>query len=153
MLREELSVALKEAMKARDELSVATVRLILAALKDRDIAARSKGNLEGVSDDEILVMLQSMIKQRHESIAMYEKGGRPELARREADEIEVIKRFLPAQLGEDETRAAVDAVIAEIDAHSLKDMGQIMGELKQRHAGRMDFAKANAMVRSALEKG
>mgnify|MGYP001322559816 CR=1 FL=1 len=153
MLREELSVALKEAMKARDELSVATVRLILAALKDRDIAVRSKGNLEGVSDDEILVMLQSMIKQRHESIAMYEKGGRPELAQREADEIEVIKRFLPAQLGEDEIRAAVDAVIAEIDAHSLKGMGQIMGELKQRYAGRMDFAKANAMVRSALEKG
>ena len=150
MLREELSVALKEAMKARAERTLATVRLILAALKDRDIAARSKGNLEGVLDDEILVMLHSMIKQRHESIAKYEMGGRPELAQREADEIDVIKRFLPAQLGEDETRAAVDAVIAEVDAHSLKDMGRIMGALKQRYAGRMDFAKANAMVRSAL---
>ncbi len=151
MLREEFNVALKEAMKSRDEISVATVRLILAALKDRDIAARSKGNIEGVPDDEILVMLHSMIKQRHESIAMYEKGGRQELAQREADEIDVITRFLPAQLGEDETHAAVDARIAEIDAHNLKDMGRIMGALKQRYAGRMDFAKANVMVRSALE--
>lgn len=151
MLREEFNVALKEAMKSGDEISVATVRLILAALKDRDIAARSKGNIEGVPDDEILVMLHSMIKQRHESMAMYEKGGRQELAQREADEIDVITRFLPAQLGEDETRAAVDAMIAEIDAHNLKDMGRIMGALKQRYAGCMDFAKANVMVRSALE--
>ena len=150
MLRSELSEALRAAMKAREVHTVSTVRLILAALKDRDIAARGKGNLEGIGDDEIRLMLQSMIKQRRESIALYEKGGRLELAEQEADEIGIIERFLPTQLGEDEMVAAIASAIAEIDAKSLKDMGRAMAALKQKYAGRMDFAKASAMVKARL---
>ena len=150
MLRSELSEALRAAMKAREVHTVSTVRLILAALKDRDIAARGKGNLEGIGDDEIRLMLQSMIKQRRESVALYEKGGRLELAEQEADEIGIIERFLPTQLGEDEMVAAIASAIAEIDAKSLKDMGRAMAALKQKYAGRMDFAKASAMVKARL---
>jgi uncharacterized protein YqeY len=150
MLRSELSDALKAGMKAKEKRTVSTVRLILAALKDRDIAARGKGNLDGIGEDDIRLMLQSMVKQRHESIALYEKGGRLELAESEADEIEIIKRFLPAQMNDEERAAAISDVIAEVEAKGLKDMGRVMAALKERCAGRMDFAKASAMVKQQL---
>ena len=150
MLRTRLNEALKEAMKAREQQAVATLRLILAALKDRDIAARGKGNLEGIEEDEILGMLQSMIKQRRESITLYEKGGRLELAQQEEEEINVIQRFLPAQLGKAEMTAAIDEIIRESKAATLKDMGRTMATLKERFAGRMDFGKASAIVKERL---
>ncbi len=150
MLRTRLTDSLKTAMKSRNERSTSTLRLILAAIKDRDIAAKSKGNQDGVSNDEVLGLLQSMIKQRHESIKMYEKGRRPELAQREAEEITVIEGFLPKQLSEDELAQAITDVIADVEAESLKDMGKAMGALKEKYTGRMDFSKASAMVKERL---
>ena len=150
MLRTRLNDALKASMKAKETRTIATVRLILAALKDRDIAARGKGNLEGIDEDGILAMLQSMIKQRRESIVLYEKGGRLDLARQEAEEITVIEQFLPRQLTEDEMAEAIMAVIEDVEAKSLKDMGRTMAALKERYAGRMDFAKASARVKEQL---
>ena len=150
MLRTRLDEALKSGLLARDECAVRTVRLVLAALKDRDIAERSNGNHSGVNDDQILSMLQSMIKQRRESVRLYEKGGRVDLAREEAAEIAVIEQFLPPQLGEEEMGKAVAAVIEELDAKTLKDMGRVMGLLKTRHAGQMDFAAASAFVKGRL---
>ena len=150
MLRDPIKEAMKTAMKAKDEIGLAATRLILAALKDRDIAARSKGNTDGISDDEILGMLQSMIKQRRDSIEMYEKGGRPELAEREAREIDVIENFLPEQMDDDAANAAIDAVMKELEAASMKDMGRVMAALKERHAGSMDFGKASGLVKARL---
>lgn len=150
MLRNRISEALKAAMKAKEPVALAAVRLIQAALKDRDIAARSKGNMDGISDDEILSMLQSMIKQRRDSIEMYEQGGRPELAEREAQEIDIIEGFLPAQMDDDAVDAALKAVIQELGAASMKDMGRVMATLKERYAGSMDFAKASAHVKAKL---
>ncbi len=150
MLRTRITEQLKNATKAKQEVALATVRLMQAALKDRDIAARSDGNLDGISDDEILSMLQSMIKQRRDSIEMYEKGGRPELAEREAQEIAVIEGFLPEQMSEDAVNEAIDAAIKELDASSMKDMGRVMSRLKERHAGSMDFGKASAFVKVRL---
>lgn len=152
MLRPALNEALKKAMLAKETRAVSTVRLILAALKDRDIAARSKGNMDGISEDEILGMLQSMIKQRKESIALYEQGGRLELAQQEQEEIGIIERFLPKQMSEAEAEAAIKALIAEIDAKGIKDMGRTMAALKERFAGQMDFTKASALVKQALTK-
>ncbi|MDW3206408.1 MAG: GatB/YqeY domain-containing protein [Alphaproteobacteria bacterium] len=149
-MRDELNKALKEGMRAKDDRAVSTLRLILAALKDRDIAARSKGNNDGISDDEVLQMLQSMVKQRKESIAMYEKGGRLELAEGEQAEIDVIQRFLPKQMSEAEIEAEVRSLIDEMGASSLKEMGAVMGELRTRFAGRMDFGKASPIVKQAL---
>jgi len=150
MLRTQLSDALKVAMKAKESLTVSTIRLIMAALKDRDIAARSKGGMNGVPDDEILSMLQSMIKQRRESVEMYEKGGRLELAEQEAREVEIIETFLPEQLDESAAAAAIAAAIADTGAVSLKDMGKVMGLLKERYAGRMDFSKASGSIKEKL---
>lgn len=150
MLRVRLNDDLKEALKAKEKLAVATLRLILAALKDRDIAARGKGNCDGISDDEILELLQKMIRQRHDSIEAYEKAGRQDLVEREAGEIEVINRFLPKQLDEAEVETAVEAAIEEIAASSIKDMGKVIGSLKQQYAGRMDFGKASQMVKQRL---
>ncbi len=150
MLRTRLSDALKAAMKERNERSVSTLRLILAALKDQDIAARGKGNKEGLSDDQILSLLQSMIKQRRDSIKLYEQGGRMELAQREAEEIAVIEEFLPEQMSDDEMAAVITGIIGEVGAESLKDMGKAMGALKEQYAGHMDFAKASAMVKERL---
>ena len=150
MLRERLKDALTSAMKTKDTATVATVRLILAALKDRDIAGRSKGNLAGVGDDEVLTLLQSMIRQRHESVEVYKTAQRLDLAQQEEHEIEIIGQFLPAQLDEAEIAAAIEAVIAEIGASTLKDMGRTMAALKERHAGRMDFARASAVVKELL---
>lgn len=150
MLRPQLNDTLKTAMLSKDSRVVSTVRLILAALKDRDIAARSRGVMDGISDDEILQMLQSMIKQRRESISLYEQGGRLELAQQEQDEIAIIERFLPRQLDEAEMIAAVSAIIAELGAGGIKDMGRVMAALKERHAGTMDFTKASALTKKLL---
>ncbi|WP_421881103.1 GatB/YqeY domain-containing protein [Pacificispira sp.] len=150
MMRDELNKALKESMRAKDDRAVSTLRLILAALKDRDIAARSKGNNDGISDDELLQMLQSMVKQRKESISMYEKGGRLELAEGEQAEIEVIQRFLPKQMSDSEIETEVKSLIEEMGATGLKEMGAVMGELRTRFAGRMDFGKASPIVKQAL---
>jgi len=150
MLRDRITEALKTAMKAKDSSGLATVRLMQAALKDRDIAARSNGNHDGITDDEILSLLQSMIKQRRDSIEMYEKGGRPELAEKEASEIKVIESFLPEQMDEAAVSEAIEGVIKELGAASMKDMGRVMGTLKERHAGEMDFGKASGEVKARL---
>jgi hypothetical protein len=150
MFRTELSDALKEAMRAKEALAVSTLRLILAALKDRDIAARGKGNTDGIGDDDILDLLQKMVRQRRDSIELFEKGERQDLADREAAEIVVIQRFLPKQMDEAEIGAAVQEVIGELGAATIKDMGRVMGALKTRHAGGMDFGKASALVKKQL---
>ncbi|MEM9014109.1 MAG: GatB/YqeY domain-containing protein [Pseudomonadota bacterium] len=151
MLREQIDDALKAAMKAKDEkLRVATLRLINAAIKDRDIAARSGDRCEGVSDDEILGILTKMVKQREESAETFEKGCRPDLVEQERAEIEVIKEFLPRQLSEDEIRSAVDGVIEEFGASGLKDMGKCMGALKDRYTGEMDFGAAGKLMKQSL---
>jgi len=150
VLRIQINDAYKAAMKQKEALKVSTLRLIQAAIKDRDIAARSKGNQDGISDDEVLSLLQSMIKQRRDSIEAYEKGGRMELAQREAEEIAVIEGFLPAQMSADEIDAAVETVIADVDATTLKDMGKVMGAMKERFTGQMDFSKASAAVKARL---
>ncbi len=150
MLRPLVSQQLKDAMRAKDERAVSTLRLISAAIKDRDIAARSDGITDGISDEEILQLLQKMIKQRQESIRMYEEGGRLELAQQEREEIEIIERFLPKQLSDDEVTAAVDRAIAELGAGSMKDMGPLMAALRERYAGVMDFGKASVTAKSRL---
>ena len=150
MLRQQLNDKLKSAMLAKDARVVSTIRLILAALKDRDIAARSRNVMDGIGEDEILSMLQSMIKQRRESISLYEQGGRLELAQQEQDEIAIIETFLPKQMDEAEAIEAVRAVIAEIGAAGIKDMGKVMAVLKERFAGRMDFSKASALTKKEL---
>ena len=150
MLRQDISTSLKEAMKARDEIAKSTLRLIMAALKDREIANRTGGKTDGVGDDEILEMLQKMVRQRRDSIDMYEKGGRKDLAAREAQEIEVIQGFLPKPMTETETQDAIAAAISGLGAESIKDMGRVMGHLKQQFAGRMDFGKAGGEVKKRL---
>ena len=150
MLRARISDALKLAMKAQDKHTVSTIRLILAALKDRDISSRSEGSSAGISDDEILSMLQSMIKQRHESAAMYQKGGRLELAQQEKSEIATIQTFLPEQMDDATVSAVVQETIVNLSANSLKDMGKVMGALKKKYAGQMDFSKASAQVKAKL---
>ncbi|HEX5317520.1 MAG TPA: GatB/YqeY domain-containing protein [Stellaceae bacterium] len=150
MLREAFAERLKEAMRSRDARTVATVRLILAALKDRDIAQRGTASPDPLADPDILRMLQGMIKQRRESIALYEQGKRPELAAKEQGEIDVIETFLPRQMGDTEIEAAVTAAIAEIGATGIKDMGKVMGALRERHSGVLDMAKAGAVVKRLL---
>ncbi len=150
MLRDDVSAELKQAMRSKNTVKTATLRLILAAIKDRDIAARTDGVFEGISEEEILKVLQTMVKQRRESIKMYEQGNRPELAAQEAQEIAIIQSFLPEQMDDLEIETAVKAVIEEIKANSLKDMGVSMGLLRERYSGRMDFSKASAILKSAL---
>ncbi len=150
MLRQRLTDALKAAQKRRAVVEVATLRLILAALKDRDIAARTKGDANPIDDDGLLRLLQTMVKQRNEAIALYEQGGRLELAERERDEIAVIETYLPRQLDEAEIEAAVRQVIEDTGASGLKNMGATMAELRRRHAGSMNFAKASDMVKREL---
>ena len=150
MLRERFNDALKEAMKAREQKRVSTLRLILAALKERDIANRSEESREGIADDEILSLLAKMIKQREESAAIYESGGRPELAAGEREEIVIIREFLPRQMSDEETRAAARAAAQELGAASMKDMGRVMAALKERYAGQMDFAKAGGVIKALL---
>lgn len=149
-MRDDIQAALKAAMKEGNTQELGTLRLITAALKDRDIAARSKGNNDGISDDEILAMLQTMIKQRHESSKMYREGKREELALAEEAEIAVIKKFMPEQMDEDAVAQAIDNAIAETGASSIKDMGKVMGFLKANHAGQMDFGAASALIKAKL---
>lgn len=150
MLREKLTEAMKDAMRAKDQAALGTIRLILAKLKDVDIAARTETSREGVADDKILSMMQGMIKQRNESVALYEKGNRADLAEKEKAEIAVIERFLPQQMDEAAVEAAVREAIAAAGANSVKDMGGVMAALKGKYAGQMDFAKASAAVKKAL---
>ena len=150
MLREKLNDSMKVAMRARDQAALGTIRLILAKLKDTDIAARTEANREGVADEKILSMLQSMIKQRNESIALYEKGARQDLADKEKAEIAVIERFLPQQMDEAAVAAAVAEAIKSSGASSIKDLGGVLAVLKGKFAGQMDFAKASAAVKKAL---
>jgi uncharacterized protein YqeY len=149
-LRDTLNTAMKDAMKAKDAQRLATVRMILAALKDKDIAARSETSRDLLGDDDILGLLGKMIKQREESAGVYDQGGRPELAAKEREEISVIRSFMPRQMDDAETKAAIAAVIAETGAASVKDMGKVMGALKARYAGQMDFGKASAAIKDAL---
>jgi hypothetical protein len=150
MLREAFSERLKQAMKARDTRTLSTVRLILAALKERDVAVRGEGNAAGIPDTEVARLLQGMVKQRRESIALYEQGRRPELARQESEEIAIIESFLPQQMTEDEIAAAARAVIAETGAGGIRDMGKVMAALRERHAGAIDFSRAGPIVKRLL---
>ena len=150
MLREQIKAELVAAMKAKDESKISTLRMIGAALKDKDIAARPSGKTDGISDDEILSMFQSMIKQRRESIELYEKGGRADLADKEKKEIEIISSFLPAQMDEEAIKAAIQETIAATGASSMKDMGKVMGALRAKYAGQMDFGKASGLIKSLL---
>ena len=150
-LRERILADTKEAMKAKDSARLSTLRLISAAIKDREIAARGEGGDEaGLAEAELTAILSKMVKQRQESAKAYEEGGRLELAERELDEIKVIQSYLPRQLDAEETRAAIDKAIAELGAESIRDMGRVMGELKARYAGQMDFGAVGAMVKQKL---
>ena len=149
-LREQINDSLKEAMKAKNQKRVGTLRLVNAALKDKDIAARTETSRELLGDDEILSLLAKMIKQREDSIQAYEAGNRPELAAAERDEIGVIREFMPKQMSADEMKSAIAKVIAELGAASIKDMGKVMNALKERFAGQMDFGKASGAVKEAL---
>jgi uncharacterized protein YqeY len=137
-------------MKARDERTTQTLRMVLAGLKDKDIAARTKGVTTGISDDEARTVMQNMVRQRRDSIAMYEKGGRADLVKQENEEIAVIERFLPQQMDAAATEAAVKTAIAETAAASMKDMGKVMGVLKQKYAGQMDMSQVGPLVKKLL---
>jgi len=150
MLRDKLSDALKEAMKARDRCRIATIRLILAAIKDREIAGRTSGDGESVGDDDVLQILAKMVRQRRESIEAYEQAGRIELAEQERAEIGIVESFMPQQLSEAEIGDICKAVVDETGASGLKDIGRVMGALKARYAGQMDFGKASATVKQLL---
>jgi uncharacterized protein len=150
MLRQTFTDRLKQAMKARDVRTVSTVRMILAGLKERDVAARGEANTNAIAEPEIARMLQGMIKQRRESIALYEQGNRADLAQQERDEIGVIETFLPQQMTEDQIAAAAQAAIAETGAAGIKDMGKVMGALREHHAGSMDFSRAGPIVKRLL---
>ena len=152
VLRDDINNALKDAMKARDERRVSTLRLVNSSLKNADIEAR--GNGKGpLGDDELLSLLQKMIKQRQESIELYEKGGRPELAAQEQAEIEIISAYLPQQLSDMEAGSAISAIVHEINAQTMKDMSKVMAALKERYAGKLDFGKASAAVKKMLSGG
>jgi uncharacterized protein len=149
MLRDDINNALKDAMKTRDERRVSTLRLVNSALKNADIEARGQGK-EPLGDAELLALLQKMIKQRQESVELYEKGGRSELAQQERDEIAIISSYLPKQMSDDEMTAAIAAAISETGAASMKDMGKVIAALRGKYAGQMDFAKASALVKAKL---
>jgi uncharacterized protein len=149
-LRQKLNDAMKEAMKAKDAKRLATVRLALAALKDRDIAARTETSRDLLGDDEILSLLAKMIKQREESALAFDAGRRPELAAGEREEIAIIRSFMPAQMDEAAVKAAAGKVIAELGASSIKDMGKVMAAMKERYAGQMDFGRASSLVKDQL---
>jgi uncharacterized protein YqeY len=148
MLRDDINNALKEAMKAKDERKVSTLRLMNSTIKNADIEARGAGKTLG--DAELLSVFQKMIKQRQESAELYDKGARPELAKQERDEIAIIQGYLPKQMSDAEMKAAIDAAIKETGAAGVKDMGKVIGTLKGKYAGQMDFGKASGMVKAAL---
>jgi uncharacterized protein YqeY len=147
-MRERLTTMMKDSMKAGDKRRLATVRMIQAAIKDKDIEARGAGKT--VSDDDILALMQKMVKSRQESADIYAKAGRPELETQEREEIAIITEFLPTQMSDDEAKAAIDAAIAETGAASMKDMGKVVAALKAKYTGQMDFAKASGLVKAAL---
>ncbi|MGN6463441.1 MAG: GatB/YqeY domain-containing protein [Pseudolabrys sp.] len=149
MLRDKINDALKEAMKAKNERVVSTLRLVNSTLKNADIEARGAGK-PPLTDADVLTVLQKMIKQRQESKDMYEKGGRPELAQQEGEEIAIIASYLPKQMSDDEVKAAIDGAIKEIGAAGMKDMGKVIGALKAKYSGQMDFGKASGLVKAAL---
>jgi uncharacterized protein len=151
VLRDDINNALKQAMKGGDKRRVSTLRLVNSALKNADIEARGHGK-GPLSDDELLGLLQKMIKQRHESVELYEKGGRPELAAQEREEIDIIASYLPKQMSDAEMRAAIEAAVEETGAAGMKDMGKVMAALKARHSGKMDFAKASGLVKGLLAR-
>ena len=150
-MRSELDANLKEAIKSQEKQRVATLRLIHAAIKDRDIAVRSEENTEGVSDAEIILILSNMVKQRKQSIIQYEEGGRVELAEREREEIKIIQEFLPNQLTDEEIHIEISKIIDAQEQLTIKDMGKIMGDLKEKFSGRMDFGKASGIVKALLK--
>ena len=150
-MRSELDANLKEAIKSQEKQRVATLRLINAAIKDRDIAVRSEENTEGVSDAEIILILSNMVKQRKQSIIQYEEGGRVELAEREREEIKIIQEFLPNQLTDEEMRIEISKIIYAHEQLTIKDIGKIMGQLKENFSGRMDFGKASGVVKALLK--
>ncbi len=149
MMREKLSESMKDAMKAKDSRRLSTVRLIQSAVKDRDIANRGTGK-DAATDDEILQILQKMVKQREESAKIYEDAGRAELATQEREEIDVLKTFMPEQLSDEKVDEIVAAVVAETGAAGMKDMGKVMAVLRERYAGQMDFAKASGVIKAKL---
>lgn len=149
MLRDDINNALKEAMKAKNERAVSTLRMVNSTLKNADIEARGAGK-PALGDAEVLATLQKMIKQRQESVELYEKGGRQDLATQEREEIAVISAYLPKQMSEDEMKAAIDAAVAETGASSMKDMGKVVGILRGKYAGQMDMGKASALVKAKL---
>jgi hypothetical protein len=149
VLRDEINNDLKTAMKAKDERRVSTLRMVNAAVKNADIEARGQGK-EALADDAVLALLQKMIKQRQESIELYVKGGREELAEQERQEVAIISGYLPKQMSEDEMAAAIAGAVAATGASSMKDMGKVIGVLRGKYAGRMDFAKASALVKAQL---
>ncbi len=150
-MREKINEALKAAVKLQDKRRMSTLRLINAAIKDRDIAARSNDK-KCVSDAEVMEILAKMVKQRNESIKTYTEGGRPELAQQEQEEIEIIQSFMPKQLSEDEIKTAVLGIMDEVGCEGLKDMGKTMGTLKERFAGQMDFSKASQIVKAEIQQ-
>ena len=150
-MRSLLNTNLKEAIRSQEKQRLATLRLINAAIKDRDIAVRSEENTEGVSDREIILILSNMVKQRRQSIVQYEEGGRIELAERERQEIKIIEEFLPNQLTEQEIKEEVSKIIESKDQLNIKDIGKVMGELKKKFSGRMDFGKASEIVKALLK--
>ncbi len=152
MLRENINNALKDAMKAREERRVSTLRLVNAAIKNADIEARGAGK-GPLADDELLSLFQKMIKQREDSIALYEKGGRPELAAQEKEEIDIIAGYLPKQMSDVEAGGVIAGIVHEINAQTMKDMGKVMAALKERYAGKLDFTKASAAVKKMLSGG
>ena len=149
MLRDAINNALKEGMKAKNERLVSTLRMVNSTIKNADIQARGE-NKEAPADEELLGLLQKMIKQRQESVELYDKGGRPELATKERDEIAIIASFLPKQMSDDEVKSAIAAIVKETGAASMKDMGRVMAALKERYSGKMDFAKAGGLVKGQL---
>ena len=149
-LRDRIGAGLKEAMREKDTTKLSTLRLINAAVKDQDIAARARGKDAGVAEEELLAILAKMVKQRQESARAYEEGGRLELAEKEREEIAVIEDFLPRQLTGEEVEAAIDKAIAETGAEGLRDMGRVMGLLKAKHAGQMDFGAVGPKVKARL---
>ncbi|PPR79338.1 MAG: hypothetical protein CFH01_00462 [Alphaproteobacteria bacterium MarineAlpha2_Bin1] len=150
MLREEINVRLKEALKAKESRRVSTLRLVLAAIKDREIKARGDGSQSVVTDDEILHLLETMVRQRDEAIILYEKGNRPELASQEKEEKKIIQEFMPQQLGDEDIESAVIDAISSIGATSLKDMGSVMAKLRENYSGQMDFSKAGQLAKDRL---
>ncbi|MBN9594921.1 MAG: GatB/YqeY domain-containing protein [Afipia sp.] len=149
MLRDEINNAIKDAMKAKDERKLSTLRMVNSSLKNADIDARGQGK-PPLSDEDLLGLLQKMIKQRQESVALYDKGGRPELAAAEREEIAVISAYLPKQMSDDEVNAAIAAIVKETGAAGMKDMSKVIAALKAKYAGQMDFGKASGLVKAAL---